>query len=205
MDRAENLKLALYFGRHEEVAENLEAEPDLAATNFGLMCALYDAEGVEAALAKDPAVATIRLGRRSPILHLAFSQHLHGAGEEGDMLAVARALLAAGADVDDSFDENPGAGPKHTALYGAIGHADNPVLGRFLLEAGANPDDNLSLYSSTEHAHSHSLRLLLEFGAEPKGTEALMRALDFDNAEMVAMLLAGGADPNEGIADSRSH
>ena len=52
------------------------------------------------------------------------------------MLAVAEALLAAGADVNDSY---PYQGEDHaplSALYGAIGHAGNMVLAEWLLAMG---------------------------------------------------------------------
>ena len=133
MDLAEQLKMALYFGRHKRVYDLLDEDPDLGRSNFGLMCALYDVEGVEAALAGDPDLAKRPVGPRTPILHLSFSKHLHGRGDEADMLAVAKALIDAGADPSDGYVAEPGTDHKLSALYGAVGHADNPVLARFLL------------------------------------------------------------------------
>ena len=95
-------------------------------------------------------LATTPVGPRTPILHLAFSRHLHGDGDTEDMLKVARLLVDAGADSSDGYIAEPGSDHALSALYGAIGHGDNPVLGRFLLEAGANPNDNESLYHATE-------------------------------------------------------
>ena len=105
MDRAakaERLKIALYFGQHWVVEALLAETPDLGRENFGLAYALYDRANVAQVLARDPEAAVRRVGPRSPILHLAFSRHIHGAGTARDMLAVAEALLAAGADVNDT-------------------------------------------------------------------------------------------------------
>ncbi len=161
MDSAESLKHALFLGQDSKIEALIAANPDLPRANFGLMCALYDVDGVKAALEKDPSIALKKIGPRTPILHLSFSRHHQGAGDEKDMIAVARCLIEAGADVNDGYPADPGSPHKLSALYGAIGHADNPILGRFLLEAGADPNDNESLYHSTELSHSHSLRWLL--------------------------------------------
>ncbi len=133
-------------------------------------------------------------------MHLAFSRYLGMKPEkEPEMLAMAELLVEHGADVNDSFAFDPEADHRLSALYGAIGHADNMPLARWLLEHGANPDDNESLYHSTELAHTDGLRMLLAHGANPKGTNALPRAIDFNSADAVRLLLKNGADPNEGI------
>ena len=204
MDRdvkAERLKMALFFGQHWVVDALLRETPDLGRDNFGLICALYDVAAVRRVLARDPAAATRIVGIRRPITHLAFSQHLHGAGSVADMLEVAEALVAAGADVNDCYLYNNDEHSPLSALYGAIGHARNMVLAEWLLNRGADPNDGESLYHSTELGHRDGLRLLLKHGARPDGTNALPRALDFNDHEAVQLLLKAGADPNEGIAE----
>jgi ankyrin repeat protein len=109
--------------------------------------------------------------------------------------ALARELLARGADPNASFHNEYGA---MSALYGAAGVAHDPELTRVLLEAGANPDDGESLYHATEAGSTECLRLLLEHGASSRGTNALAHALDGDSLEAVRLLLEAGADPNEG-------
>ncbi|WP_372833485.1 ankyrin repeat domain-containing protein [Puniceibacterium confluentis] len=197
MDRAarqQRLKLALYHG-HGWVAEQLlEQMPDLAEDMFGLQCALYDRAGVEAALARDPGLAVKPIGPRRPILHLAFSRWIKQRPElEGDMIGVAAALVAAGADVNDSCAATPGEASTLSALYGAAGHGDNMGLARWLLEQGADPNDGESLYHATELGHHDGLRLLLAHGADPKGTNALLRAMDFHDVAAVRLLLEHGA------------
>lgn len=201
---AEQLKRALFFGHHHIVDEVLVDCPQAAHDNFGLDVALYDVEAVNARIEADPGIATQPVGPRSPMLHLAFSQHIHGAGDQVAMIATAEALRKAGADVNDGYEMQPGSGQVQSALYGAIGHADNMALARWLLSHGANPNDGESLYHACELGHLEALTLLLATGARPQGTNALARILDFNNAEGVQLLLGAGADPNEGAKPSTS-
>jgi ankyrin repeat protein len=192
--RIQRLKIAVFHGQTEVTRRLLAETPDLAEGHPGLQIALYDRAAVAAALAADPGLPTRDIGPRPAMCHLAFSRHIHARPDlEGDMLAIAEMLLAQGASVDASFALS--SDPRHrlSALYGAIGHADNMVLGRWLLEHGANPNDGESLYHATELGHHEGLRLLLAHGADPRGTNALPRALDFDDHEAVRMLLAAGA------------
>ncbi len=206
LDRAEKqerLKMALFHGQTWRVDQLLKETPDLADGMFGLQCALLDREAVEAALADDPSLATRKFGPRTPILHLAFSRHLKAHAEkEADMLAIAEMLVANGADVNDGFPFEPGDDHLLSALYGAIGHADNMVLGRWLLDKGADPNDGESLYHATELGHHEGLKMLLAAGAKPDGTNALPRAMDFDDVEAVRMLLDAGASVDDFNAEA---
>lgn len=208
MDRAqlaERLKIAFYLGQNWITQTLLATEPDLATANLGLQCALYDVDGVRAALAKDPGAATRIVGIRSPILHLAFSRHFHAAPEREDaMIAVAEALVAAGADVNDSYPAEPGSEHRLSGLYGALGHAGNLRLAAWLLDHGADPNDHESLYHATELPHLDGVRLLMRHGVETRGTNALARMLDFDNLDGARLLLDYGADPNEAVPDHPS-
>ncbi|MGP6087459.1 ankyrin repeat domain-containing protein [Antarctobacter jejuensis] len=196
--RQQRLKLALAHGQNAVVAHLLAETPDLADGLFGMQCALYDRAAVEAALARDPGLAVRLLGPKRPILHLAFSRWIHQRPElEGDMLAVAEMLVAHGADVNDGYPFAEGDDHLLSALYGAIGHADNMVLGRWLLDHGANPNDGESLYHATELGHRDGLRMLLKAGADPRGTNALLRAMDFHDHAAVELLLAHGAKADD--------
>ena len=197
LDRAaklQRLKIALFHGQTGVVERLLADAPDLAKGSFGLACALYDRDEVARMLQEEPGLATRELGPRRPILHLAFSRWIKARPElEADMLAVAGMLVAHGADVNDGFPPEPGSEHRLSALYGAIGHADNMVLGRWLLDRGANPNDGESIYHATELGHHEGLRMLLEAGADPAGTNALLRAMDFHDHAAVRMLLDAGA------------
>lgn len=197
-ERADRLKHALFVGQDRAVAALLEADPSLPMENFGLVCATYDIESVTQTLANDPNAATRLVGVRSPLLHLAFSKHFRARPDLADnMIAVAEALVAAGADVNDSYPTEPGSEHGLSALYGALGHAGNLRLAEWLLERGANPNDNESLYHATELGHAEGLRLLMRYRVETRGTNALLRSLDFDDIEATRLLLDYGADPNE--------
>ncbi len=193
--KQQRLKIAIYHGQGWIVEQLLTQTPDLAKGMFGLQCALYDAEGVREALWNDPSLATQEFGPRRPILHLAFSRWIKQRPDlEPQMMQVAQLLLDHGADVNDGFPMHPGSDHLLSALYGAIGHADNMVLGEWLLDNGADPNDNESLYHATELGHHDGLRLLLRHGADPRGTNALFRAMDFDDVAAVRMLIDAGAD-----------
>lgn len=183
---------ALHHGAFAAVDEILSARPDVIEGSFGLNCALYRADAVDRALAAEPELARTQSGPHRPMVHLAFSKWIkHRPDLSADMMRVAEALRAHGADVNDAVDH----GPDHrlSVLYGAIGHADNMVLGQWLLDHGADPNDGESLYHATELGHHDGLRMLLKAGADPKGTNALLRAMDFHDHEAVRLLLAHGA------------
>ncbi|WP_428927676.1 ankyrin repeat domain-containing protein [Marinibacterium sp. SX1] len=201
-EKSARLAAALFHGRAWAIEALLADTPDLGRDSLALACATYDLAEVRRRLAADPAAATRAEDGRRPIAVLAFSRYHQCGGAEADMLAVADALLAAGADVNDSMPDEHGHGPL-PVLYGAIGHGNNMALGEWLLDHGADPNDNESLYHATELGHRGGLRLLLAHGARPEGTNALLRALDFDDAEAVALLLAAkaGAQPDEATSD----
>ncbi|KAG1715370.1 hypothetical protein GQR58_000341 [Nymphon striatum] len=205
LDRAskqQRLKIALYHGQNWVVEQLLEQTPDLASGALGLQIALYDRDAVAEALARDAGAATRVLGPRGPMCHLAFSRWFKARPDlVPDMMAIAEMLVAAGADVNESYPVSAGNDHRLSALYGAIGHADNMVLGRWLLEQGANPNDGESLYHATELGHHEGLRMLLEHGADPKGTNALLRAMDFHDPVAVQMLMNAGARADEYAGD----
>lgn len=163
--RQQRLKMALYHGQTWVTEQLLAESPDLAQDNFGLSCALYDLATVRQWLRDKPQAATERIGPRRPMLHLAFSRHIHSRPELAeDMLQIAQLLLDHGADVNDSMPVSPENDHQLSALYGATGHANNMILGQWLLEQGADPNDNESLYHATELGHHNGLRLVLEHG-----------------------------------------
>ena len=199
-ERADRLRRTLYFGHQWAVEKLLGSEPDLPDEGLDLQIATYDAAAVRRALERSPSRATEKIGVRSPILHLTFSKYIHMAPKkEAEMIDIAGQLVAHGANVNDGYPPEPGSEHVISALYGALGHADNLVLSEWLLDHGASPDDDESLYHATELGHTDGLRLLIKHGVRTSGTNALPRALDFDNIEAVRLLLKHGADPNEAV------
>ena len=200
-ERADRLRRGLFHGQNWVVDRLLGDEPDLPDQSLDLQIALYDIGALRDAIGRDPAAATRPIGRRTPILHLAFSHYIHMAPDRReDMLEVAELLVACGADVNDGFPPEPDADHRLSALYGALGHAGNMALAEWLLDHGADPDDNESLYHATELGHTQGLELLMKHGVSTRGTNALPRALDFDDPAAIRLLLEYGADPNEAVA-----
>jgi len=121
---------------------------------------------------------------------------------EPSRLAIARMLLAAGAD----FNHDSGAGPP--LLHAAA--AGDQAFSRFLIEQGADPDLEASTPDGRAplHAAAHRpalVRLLLEHGADPnrrdnRGNTPLHHAVRATEPESVERLLDAGADP-----DARGH
>ncbi|MEM8572344.1 MAG: ankyrin repeat domain-containing protein [Pseudomonadota bacterium] len=201
LDRAakqQRLRIALFSGHAHVVDRLLSETPNLADGLLGLQIALYDRLAVENALARDPDAANREIGGRPPLCHLTFSHYIHQRPDlAADMIKIAEMLVRGGASVDASMSVSPDNEHQLSALYGALGHANNMVLARWLLEHGANPNDNESLYHSTELGHHEGLKMLLAHGADPRGTNALLRAMDFDDVEAVRMLLDAGALADE--------
>ena len=194
--KIQRLKVALHHGQTGVVDRLLTDTPDLAAGDFGLLCALLDVQAVWGMLTATPSLACEPAGPALPLVHLARSRMFTiWPDKAADGIAIADMLVVNGADVNrGTSDGNHPLSP----LYWALGHAGNLPLAEWLLENGATPNDGESLYLATELGHADGLKLLLAHGADPKGTNALPRAMDFDNAEMVTLLLLAGADPNEG-------
>ncbi|MEM8823370.1 MAG: ankyrin repeat domain-containing protein [Pseudomonadota bacterium] len=202
MDKAakrQRLKVALYYGQFGVADQLLDDTPDLADGDFGLCLGLYRKTSVLDFLTESPELATQLISNLAPPLTiLARSKWIHHAPDlADDMLDIARALLANGADVDRGAPIYDGDDYKLSPLYFAIGHANNMALGWWLLENGANPNDGESLYHATELGHHEGLRMLLAHGADPKGTNALLRAMDFHDTVAVQLLLDHGAKVDE--------
>jgi ankyrin repeat protein len=182
------------------LAERLLREhPDLLAGEPMLACAIGDVATVQAALAADPAWATMaRAGNgMTPLACTSFSGLIALPARAPGIRACADLLLDAGADPDARWIDPELPHDPLSVLYGAAGRNHDIALTRRLLQAGANPNDNESLYHATEIADTSIVRLLLEAGARVTGCNALFRALDHEHPDTVRLLLAHGGDPNE--------
>ena len=86
--KLQRLKIALYQGQNEVVQRLLTYTPDLAEGHFGLQVALLNKSIVAQMLASQPELATTQFGPRRPILHLAFSRHIHSHPELAETLDI---------------------------------------------------------------------------------------------------------------------
>lgn len=161
---------AALHGENDVVADILAERPGLATRRAWTAAALGERQAVLAALRDDPEFAARRdgPGNWEPLLYVCFGRC---GGGDADRAAIAKALLAAGAQADASFVEAAWPESPQTALYGATGVNDYPQLARVLLEAGADPNDCESRYHAAEHHHVRCLEVLAEFGCDFSGAD----------------------------------
>src|SRR5688572_22448960 len=188
--RAARLVREALAGRADRAQRLLDADPALARAGLEVALVLGDADTVAAALAADPELVSRVLpgaGRRplSCACHSAFLAP--DQPRAPGVRRVVELLLDAGADPNETFDNEYGAMP---VLYGAAGVAHDPETARLLLDRGANPDDGESVYHSVEAEGTACLEVLLERGATVRGTNALGNAIR--RPEMVRLLLERG-------------
>jgi hypothetical protein len=161
--------------RWAEAASMLATTPELSRASIWAASAATDPDAVAYWLAQDPTLATREGGphRFAPLMYLAYSRQ-DPAVSQKRVLAVADALLAAGADPNAGYLFG-GRTPAFTVLAGAFGegeqgpgnqprHPHGDALARRLLQAGADPKDGQALYNRMFRADDSHLALLIEFG-----------------------------------------
>jgi ankyrin repeat protein len=210
--------------RHAEASALLRQDPELAGSTIATAAAVGDVSAARRFLTEDPACAGRTGGPFDwePLLYLAYSR-IDSEEPGHDPPALARLLLAAGADPDAGYLWD-GIYP-FTALTGAFGggedktnqppHRHAVALARLLLEAGADPNDSQALYNRQFDPDPAHLELLIEFGLgtgrggpwhvrleSAHGTPAQLLedqlvAAAFENRpEWARLALAAGADPD---------
>ncbi|WP_413990614.1 hypothetical protein ACMDCR_00180 [Labrys okinawensis] len=178
---------------------SLAEQPALLAGDAWFACVIGNESLLRDRLARDPSWASQPSGPRSmaPLVAVTHSRLILEEGFETPLLACARLLLTAGADVNATWtDPNYPEWPL-SALYGAAGVTHHAGMTRLLLEAGANPDDNESLYHSVEARAPDCTLLLLEAGARVRGTNTIGRVLDYDKPDLLRQILAHDGDARE--------
>jgi GNAT superfamily N-acetyltransferase len=184
-ERARRFVEAATEGRRDRADALLALEPELARA--GVDCALVLGALEHVPVAQVATAAAVGSKGWPALCYVTFSVYLGGERTDA-LLASARALLAAGADVDAAW-VHPEYGPQ-SALYGAAGVAHEPRMTALLLDAGANPDDNESVYHAVEEPGLRCLTLLLDAGAAIVGTNALGHALDREDPAALELLLS---------------
>jgi len=181
-----------------EAAEaRLRDTPSLATETPWHALVFGEADAVARALAAGAIAPTVAGGplHAVPLVYACFSRFAQpDTPRTAGILAIARRLLALGADPNASFETPQYPGNPFPVLYGATGYNGNPALATLLLDAGASPSDDESLYHSTEHEDLACVGLLLARGARVHGN-TLKHMLDRESIEGVRLLLDGGADP----------
>lgn len=179
----------------------LDLHPQLIAANFHAALVFGDATAVAAHLAKNTALATSRGGPLNwePLLYVAHSRWAEK--NSAGLVAVARLLLAHGADANTSYPWEGDPKQQLPVLWAAACHARHYALAQVLLEAGARPDDGESVYHSAENGDIAMLDLLAAHGAHADGGAG---AAGWDNTPLYFILghyagLAHDADVRRGV------
>jgi ankyrin repeat protein len=181
-------------------ARMLAAARELAGYSFATAVILGDADRVRREIERDPALAT-RPDARSGFtpLHAVCASRwirLDPARADG-MLAVARLLLDAGADLH-------GRAGQWTPLRCAVAGAANPMIARLLLERGAVPADHDLYLAGFGGDARQCLRLLLSHAPDVPAIarQALAAPVSTNDLEGVRLLLEAGADPRRYLDDN---
>src|SRR4051812_31839307 len=205
---------AIQEQNREAATRVLERYPELPGRSLHVAAAIGSTADVQR-LSSDATAVRTKAGAlpAEPLLYLCFSPfHGESAERDGQLLASATHLLAAGAD-PNTKDSRYGV----PALYGVTGMHNSPAIARLLLEAGANPTDGESVFHAAERFNIEALELLRDFGVRlnEKGDWGntplyfVLRYQDTTRDEHAAMgvewLLANGADPNVACGGEREN
>ncbi|HZP23310.1 MAG TPA: ankyrin repeat domain-containing protein [Terriglobales bacterium] len=179
-------------GCSDRAARLLEIRPAIAHANFYCELLLADADAVTARLAKEPALATQPGGPRSwtPLQYLCHTSlpNRRSAAAEAQAAAIARRLIAAGADPNQRYPWFHH-GVRRPVLWGACCTVHNLELARVLLEAGANPNDGVTLPLTAASDDRPVLDLLARHGADANTTWAT------DGAPTLYAMMTWGRKP----------
>jgi ankyrin repeat protein len=185
-------------------ARMLAATPEIASFDVATAVVVGDADRVRLELGRDPELATRRDPRSGwTALHLVSGSRWHvlDPSRADGLVAVARLLLDAGADLDATTSGLPRRGGGRTALRCASASAStssgNELLIRVLLERGAVIEDHDLYLVAFGNEDQRCLRLLLEFAGDVAETArmALAAPVSQNDAAAVRLLLDAGADP----------
>ncbi|MEZ5291754.1 MAG: ankyrin repeat domain-containing protein [Vicinamibacterales bacterium] len=191
-------------GGLERARRLLERHPDLAAVSWHAALVVGDAPAARRHLDADPSLATRAGGPRdwAPLLYVCHTcLHRDAPDRAAGLVAIARDLLAAGADPDAEYHWNWHPELPRTALWGAVCAVGHLPLAEVLLEAGADPTDGVTAHIAGGGGDLAALDLLLAHGLRVDGMAGGVPPLAYlmtwsDNPDGARWLLDHGADPN---------
>ena len=194
-------------GAAERALRLLALHPRIAHASLETEFVLGDAAAVRMRLENDAGVVTRPIGvqRWEPLLYVCQTcVHRDVPERAAGLVAIARELLARGANPNTQYDWKWHNELPRTALWGALSVVRHLPLAEALLEAGANPTDGVSMHIAAGIGDLEVLDLLHRFGANvdgiPGGVPPLRFILSWGDAASrlpgVRWLLEHGADPN---------
>ena len=194
----------------------LALHPGIARANLQTALVLGDATAVEAQLKDHPELATQPGGIQNwePILYVCHTcVHREVEARSAGLVAIARRLLALGANANAAYHWKWHPELPRTALWGALCGTGYLPLAEALLEARANPTDGVSLHINAGGGNLDALELLHRFDVNvngiPGGVPPLRYILSWaTNLTGARWLLEHGADANLGwgeLADAPLH
>jgi ankyrin repeat protein len=187
-------------GDASQARQILAEWPEIAEATLHAACAAGDVAAVRRLIERRPQAVNERAGRKeqTPLQCLCWSSLLAGGGRSADAIAIARELLARGADANATFTESDQGPPwTETVLAGACGTHQDAALMRALLDGGARADDGNSFFGAIGQRAMDCLQALVERGLPLAGL-GLQHQVDFENPEMLRWLLEHGGDVNAG-------
>jgi hypothetical protein len=150
----------------------LTLHPAIEHANLYAELVLGDAEAVDARLQIHPETAMQAGGVQNwePLLYVCHTCLHHGVPErEEGLVAIARGLLARGANPNAEYLWNWHRELPRTALWAALCAVNHLPLAEVLLEGGANPTDGVSTHITAGSGNLAALELLGRFGVNVSG------------------------------------
>jgi len=146
--------------------------PAIATATLQTMLVLGDAPNVDARLRDRPSLATEAGGTQQwePLLYVCHTcMHREVPARVDGLIAIAKRLLALGANPNAEYHWNWHPELPRTALWGAVCAVGNLTLADVLLDAGANPTDGVTGHITGGSGNLDALELLLRYGLNVNG------------------------------------
>ena len=184
-------------GNLQAAKELLSTNPELVEASFvaGLVAGKVDRVTNELESNSEFATDTFPPKNWPAILYLCFSMFFRDDLELRPAFhEIARQLLAHNADPNSYFVQGD---ERETALYGAAGVANDPILTQMLLDAGADVNDVDASYHIAEFDSTECVKIVFEAGMNDdlKAT-TLLHKLDYNDPDGFREILSYGVDPN---------